>query len=137
MKSINIIMKPVYLLIPFLFLFLSCEKQQVKKPESLIGKDKMIEMLTDIHIAEATLNNRRNQDSTLQNSSSADFYYSILEKYQVADTTFEKSFIFYASNPRDFEKMYRQVMNKLNEMEQEFSGRKNDMLDLEIEKKNK
>ncbi len=112
-----------------------CDKPPIEKPEKLLSGEKMIEMLTEIHIAEAMLNNRRRDDSLIRKSTSADFYYSILDKHEVTDTIFEKSFIFYASRPRQFEKMYRQIMNNLNEMEQEFSGRKNDMLDLEIRDK--
>lgn len=93
----------------------------------------MINMLVDIHLAEATFNHMR-YDSIIRNSSSVNFYYSILEKYEVADSVFEKSFVYYASNPRSFEKMYREVMNKLSETEQGFSGRKNDVLEFEAPK---
>jgi hypothetical protein len=116
-----------------LFWIVSCDKPEVGKPENLIKEDKMIEMLKDIHLAEATFSNRRYQDTLLSKSSSANFYYSVLDKYQVPDSVFEKSFIYYASQPKKFEKMYRQVMNQLNEMEQEFSGRSNDILELEQE----
>jgi site-specific DNA-adenine methylase len=129
-------MKKIYILLTILLLSISsCDDPVVEKPEKLIPKEKMIEMLTDIHIAEATYNIRKNQDSLLHNSNSADFYYSILKKYNEPDTIFEKSYIYYASNPKNFEKMYRQVMNNLNEMEQEFSRRKNEKLDLEIREK--
>jgi hypothetical protein len=116
-----------------LFWIVSCDKPVVEKPENLIKEDKMVEMLKDIHLAEATFSNRRYQDTLLSKSSSANFYYSVLDKYQVSDSVFEQSFIYYASQPKKFEKMYRQVMNKLNEMEQEFSGRSNDILELEQE----
>lgn len=114
--------------------FFSCSKPVVEKPEVLVQEDKMIEMLTDIHLAEATFNARRHRDSLVMKSSSADFYYSILEKHQVPDSVFEQSFVFYASQPRKFEKMYRQAMNKLNEMEQEYSGRKAEPQELELER---
>lgn len=115
----------------FLFiLMMGCDKPVMEKPDNLIPEDKMIEMMADIHLAESTYKNLRNRDSIVGKSTSADFYYSVLEKYEVADSTFEKSYVFYASKPRDFEKMYRQVMNKLNEMEQSFSGRKEDLLQL-------
>lgn len=94
----------------------------------------MIEMLVDIHLAEAAFNTRRFRDSTVENSSSLNFYYSVLDKYQVADTVFENSFIYYASQPRKFEKMYRQAMNKLNEMDQEFSGRRLEPEELELQR---
>ena len=90
-------------------------------------------MLYDIHLAEATYNQMRN-DSIVRKSSSVNFYYSILAKYEVADSVFEKSFVYYASVPKNFEKMYREVMNKLGETEQGFSGRKNDILEFETPK---
>ncbi len=86
----------------------------------------MIKMLVDIHLAEATYQKMR-FDSIMKNFTSVDYYYSILEKYEVADSVFEKSFVYYASNPRQFEQMYRKVMNKLSEMEQQYSGRKEEL----------
>lgn len=86
----------------------------------------MINMLVDIHIAEATFNQMRN-DSLVKKSSSVNFYYSVLDKYQVPDSVFEQSLVFYASHPKHFEEMYRKVMNKLSEKEQEYSGRKEEL----------
>ncbi len=86
----------------------------------------MIEMLVDIHMAEATFIHMR-YDSIVKRSTSANFYYSVLEKYQIPDSVFEKSFVYYASNPKHFEEMYREVMNKLSETEQQFSGRKEEL----------
>jgi hypothetical protein len=114
--------------------FLSCSKPVVEKPEMLIEEDQMIDMLADIHLAEATFNTRRHRDSLVMKSSSADFYYSILDKYQTPDSVFEQSFVFYASQPRKFEKMYRQAMNKLNEMEQEYSGRNSEPQEFELQR---
>ena len=116
-----------------LLAFVSCDKLPIEKPKNLIKENKMIEMLVDIHIAEATYNHVR-YDSLMLHTSSADFYFSVLEKYEVQDSTFEKSFVFYASTPRQFEKMYRKVMNKLSEVEQDYSGRKNELLEFEMEK---
>jgi hypothetical protein len=114
--------------------FVACDKLPVEKPENLIKKGKMIDMLVDIHIAEATYKHMR-YDSVFRSSSSADFYYSVLEKYQVPDSVFEKSFVFYASTPKSFEKMYRKVMSKLSEKEQQYSGRKNELLEFEDDAK--
>lgn len=86
----------------------------------------MIEMLVDVHLAEATYREMQS-DSIVRNSSSANFYYSVLEKYQVPDSVFEKSFVYYASHPKKFEQMYRKVMNELSAMEQQFSGRKEEL----------
>src|SRR6056297_472365 len=125
------------LIIVTLFAAAGCDDPHMPEPERLIERGKMVEMLADIHLAEAAFNSRRHQDSIVRESSSADFYYSILDKYEVQDTVFEQSFVFYASQPRQFEKMYREAMNKLNEMEQEYSGRKNDLLDVDVQERKK
>ncbi len=119
-------------LILLIILFSACNKETTPfdKPKKLIKEKEMVNMLVDMHLAEATYNHFRN-DSTFQNLTSSVFYYSILDKYQQPDSVFEKSFVYYASNPRNFEKMYRKVMNKISEMEQEFSGRKLDPLEID------
>jgi hypothetical protein len=116
-------------------MLISCSKTPVKKPEKLLQENTMVELLVDIHMAEAAFNTRRHRDSMVVKSSSADFYYSILQKHSVQDTVFEQSLVFYASQPRKFEKMYRQVMNQLSEMDQEFSGRRDNMQELELQKR--
>lgn len=127
-------MKKLIVILFVLFIgFVSCDKLPYEKPENLIKEKKMINMLIDIHIADATYAQMR-YDSIFRNTPSSNFYYSILEKYQVPDSVFEKSMIYYSSTPKHFEEMYRKVMNKLSEIEQEYSGRKNELLELETEK---
>lgn len=125
-------------IIPIFFVILSaaygCGTTPVEKPENLIPEEKLIEMMVDVHLAEAAYNTRRNRDTLLLNSSSADFYYSVLHKHGIADSIFEKSLVFYGSQPRRFEKMYRKVMNQLTELEQEYSGRNGELQELEIQK---
>ena len=107
-----------------------CDEPIMPKPEHLIKEKQMIDMLVDIHLAEATYNKFR-YDSIMKNNSSTNFYYSVLNKYQVPDSVFEQSYVYYASVPKDFEKMYRKVMNKLSEKEQALSGRKEQLLEFE------
>jgi hypothetical protein len=129
--SSEISMKRIVIILSVIVIALvSCEKPVIEKPRHLIREKQMINMLVDFHLAEATFNHLRN-DSIVRKSSSENFYYSVLAKYQVPDSVFERSFIYYASNPRNFEKMYREVMNKLSETEQSFSGRKKDVLEFE------
>ncbi len=84
--------KLIFIFILLVFAFISCEESVVPKPENLIKEKQMIEMLADIHLAEATFTRFR-YDTTMQHSTSADFYYTILDKYQVVDSLFEKSFV--------------------------------------------
>lgn len=104
----------------------ACNTEIVEKPKKLIQEKEMIDMLVDVHLAEAVYREMQS-DSLVRNSSSANFYYSVLEKYQVPDSVFEQSFVYYASYPKKFEQMYRKVMNRLSAMEQQFSGRKEEL----------
>ena len=119
------------LLFALVVALVACDKPIMPKPKHLIKEKQMIDMLVDVHLAEATYNKFR-YDSVMRDNSSANFYASVLEKYAVPDTLFEQSYVYYASLPKKFEKMYRKVMTKLSEQEQEFSGRK-DELELEFE----
>lgn len=110
----------------------SCNDEVVPKPKHLIKENQMIDMLVDIHLAEATYNKFR-YDTIMRDNSSVNFYYAVLDKYNVQDSVFEQSFIYYASVPKNFDKMYRKVTSKLSEMEQELSGRKQDELKLKEE----
>jgi hypothetical protein len=117
------------LLFVLVFAVVACDKPIIPKPDHLIKQDQMIDMLADMHLAEATQLKFRN-DSVRKFAASVDYYYSVLAKYDVPDSVFEKSFVYYASEPKNFEKMYRKVMNQLSQMEQELSGRKQNKLDL-------
>ncbi|WP_167610192.1 DUF4296 domain-containing protein [Maribellus sediminis] len=119
------------LLFALVFAVVACDKPIMPKPKHLINEKQMIDMLVDVHLAEATYNKYR-YDSVMQDNSSANFYASVLDKYAVSDSLFEQSYVYYASLPKKFEKMYRKVLSKLSEQEQEFSGRKEE-LELEFE----
>lgn len=108
----------------------ACEEPVVKKPRKLIPRDKMVEMLTDIHIAESVFQNRRYSGEQILKFTEADFYYSILKKYNVADSVFEQSLIYYASLPIEYEKIYSRVLDKLNEMEQEQLKKQQEPVDI-------
>lgn len=127
-------MKKIFQILLFLLVFVvaACDKPIVPKPEHLIHQDKMIDMLADIHLAEATYNRYRS-DTSRTHFTSVDFYYSVLAKYEVPDSVFEKSFLYYASEPKNFEKMYRKVLSKLSETEQQLSGRKEQKLQFDDE----
>ena len=122
--------KTLIILIFILVTFVSCEKPTFEKPKHLIKENQMIDMMVDVHMAQATFTTRHNADSLIKRTTATDFYYSVLEKYNVPDSVFEKSFVYYASSPKKFEKMYRKVITKLTEKEEEYSDRPNERIDL-------
>jgi hypothetical protein len=114
-----------------LWFFAACDDEVFEKPKNLIKEKTMIDMMVDVHLAEATHFTQTYRDTTMRKLTSTDYYYSILHKYNVPDSLFERSFIYYASQPKLFEKMYRKVTNRLTEIEQEHTGRSNELLEFE------
>lgn len=114
-------MKKLSIYLIFLFLIpISCGEKWIEKPDKLITEKTMIDMLVDLHVANSMLTTRQYKNADSLKFESKDFYYSMLNKYEVADTLFEKSLLYYASYSKDYEKMYAKVLDKLNLMEQEY-----------------
>ena len=111
-------------------LFAACRDSIVEKPRKLVSRDQMIKMLVDIHLAEAVYQTGRFGSEDVGKIKESDYYYSILQKYHVADSTFENSLIYYSGKPKEFEKIYTRVLNQLNEMEQENAKKKQQPVDI-------
>ena len=65
--------KILFISLLLVFAFIACEEPVVPKPENLVKEKQMIEMLVDIHMAEATFSKFRH-DSIMKNNSSENFY---------------------------------------------------------------
>jgi len=111
--------KYIVAVLALFFVVSACDKPVVTKPKKLVPRDRMVDMLTDMHIGESIFQNRHYSAEQVIQLTEADFYYSVLKKHKVADSTFEQSLIYYSSLPNEFEKIYSRVLNKLNEMEQD------------------
>ncbi len=103
----------------FFLLMSACSEELTDKPHKLVSRDRLIDILVDIHLADAAYQTRRYINEEIKNYKESDFYYSVLKKHGVADSIFEKSLIYYAGKPKDFEKIYTRVINRLNELQQE------------------
>ena len=124
-------MKKTLLPLAVLLAFLTgCEKPVIEKPRDLVSRDKMISMLVDIRLVEAIYQTKRFSSEELRNLKEADFYYSVLKIHGVADSTFEKSLIYYSSKPKEFEKIYTRVVNRLTQMEQELEEKSQKPVDI-------
>jgi len=105
----------IILIVTILF-SLSCKKKETI-PEGVLGKDKMVDLLIDIHLAEAVYSKRYQLDLSERNFSE-DLYLSVCEKNDIDPERLEKSIFYYGKHPDQYEEIYDQVLNKLNEMEE-------------------
>ena len=97
----------------------SCYNTSVPKPDNIIAKDKFVKMMIDVYLVQG-INAGPDTVKQFKNVTQTDLYFSVLNKYSVADSVFIRSLIYYSSFPREFEKMHVQIMNNLNESELQF-----------------
>lgn len=93
----------------------SCGPSGDKPPANLIAEDKMVDILTDIHLAES-----RVSKLSLGSPDSSAIVYKRLErdifkKYKVDTSTYNTSYMYYSSRPKLLEEIYQQVVDKLQD----------------------
>ena len=110
-------------------LLTSCGEKLLDKPEDLIPKDKMINILRDITI----LNSARSTSVTVLHDYKIEPTTFVFSKYGVDSLQFVTSDKYYASLPNEYEAMYVEIEKQLdNEKEQMSEAKKiKDSLDLE------
>ena len=96
------------------FLLLSGCISEVKPPQSVLAKEKMVDILIDIHIAEAKANRIQ-----LRSYDSIQAYYKKLEadiykKHKVDSVVYRKSFTYYMDHIKQMDEIYAAVVDSLN-----------------------
>jgi len=97
----------------------SCTGTSIEKPDRLISKDEFVKMMVDVYLVQG-INLDASKPDSLKKITQTDLYFSVLKKYDVPDTVFIRSLIYYSSFPKDYEKIHTQIMNILKEKEQQF-----------------
>ncbi len=104
-------MKFKYITIVFIsVIFFNCNKQT----NDIIEKDKLVDILIDLHIADAVLSDKGYYDGNLKDSTSS-YYNYILKKHNVSRASFDNSIKYYNQNGEDYIALYEQVSSKISE----------------------
>ena len=104
------------LILLFIGLVAGCSKQTTS--DEIIDEDVFIDVLVDIHMADAILvvkGYRIHTDSTAIRL----FYNDVLIEHSVTQKQLENTFEYYTKNPKKFEKVYDQVSEKIVKLEEE------------------
>jgi hypothetical protein len=99
-----------------LIIFISCEsKTKYKKPENLIPKEEMINLLVDMHLATGTIDVKDKNDER-------DLNYMVLvyEKYQIDSARLADSNFYYISNIEEYEYIFKEVEKKLKILQEKY-----------------
>ncbi|MDR6845407.1 DUF4296 domain-containing protein [Flavobacterium granuli] len=102
-------MRKIISLFALVTLFLSCNKDLVEKPDNLIDKKVMGDILYDMSILEAL--KYQNPNSLYKNGINPKSY--IYKKYKIDSIQFVKSNAYYAADYREYKKMYDALNDRL------------------------
>lgn len=100
----------VFFLLSFLCLISCTNKEIAAVPENIIHSDTLVEVLSEIHRANAYLSLNNNGKSFDHNA----FVGNVLKKHNISKEVFDTSLNFYISNPVILDSLYDKVIAKLS-----------------------
>jgi hypothetical protein len=102
-------MRKIITLLTIVTLFVSCKEEVVNKPERLIEKDVMVDIMYDLSILEAI----RNQNPASLDTFKINSRDYIFKKYKIDSAQFAKSNVYYASDYNEYKSMFEQISKRL------------------------
>lgn len=87
-----------------------------KKDRKIIPRDDMVSVLVKIHLMDGALEiSQHNPEIAI--SDTLDAYEVVLEDYGYTRAQFDSSIQYYAKDLRKFDRMYQEILSRLNKME--------------------
>ncbi|MDT8417210.1 MAG: DUF4296 domain-containing protein [Lutibacter sp.] len=106
-----------YLFFLSIFLMACTSNTIMKKPDDLISKNQMVDLLTDMLIASGA-ENIKNADL----ERNVNYFPLVFEKYGIDSTRFKESSFYYTSQIDDYEKILKKVDERLKTLKEEFDN---------------
>lgn len=97
----------------FVFLVLSGCNSANRNKKYILEKDKMVDVMVDVHLAEAVLRNKKISGEELDKVTS-DYYSKIFSRHDVTQQQFDSSIVYYEDHIEDFNEIYEEVIVRLN-----------------------
>ena len=107
--------KHFYIVILCIFLGACTSNTIIKKPKNLIPKDQMVDLLTDMYLANAG-DNIKNIDL----KRNINYFPIIFEKYQIDTTRFKESNYYYTSRIDDYDGILAKIDTRLKALKKQF-----------------
>lgn len=102
-------------LIIYLFigiLFWSCNKPYIKKPDDLLSKSEMVDILVDLYTNQQLVNAIPSQNGNVKLDLARNSLY-ILQQHDTTHQTFEESYKYYFTDPKTFNSILENVKKEL------------------------
>ena len=88
------------------------------RPKEVLSSNKMAAVLIDLHKLDGTL---VAQGMEFQTAENVHYYEFVLEKHHVTQAIFDSSLVWYARNPKRFEKVYIKVVENITDWEKQIA----------------
>lgn len=88
------------------------KEEAVPVPDEIVEDEKMVDVLVDLHLIEASLSLNMLEDQRAARDTSE--FYDPYKKHNVPKKAFDESFQYYASKPEALNAIYEEVMNRIN-----------------------
>ncbi len=105
-------------ILAFIILLSACSgnRGEIDVPADIIPRDTMISALVDMHLIEGAKAGQKVMGDTVKINI---YYAKLYQKYGVTEKEYEKSFRFYSEHPEAMNKMYQEVIERLNKIQME------------------
>lgn len=115
-------------IIILLFLNLSsCQFLIGKNDGNILKPEKMVDLLAEVHIAEAMALEEKIADVHLKNLIQKAYFQSVLDKNKISKEQFDATVLYYNQHPDLYLELYEKVMIKLTEDEALLNGDKKEL----------
>ena len=109
-------MKNIFIIVCALLVFHSC-KEEVKEqiPPGILPQNKMISVLTDLQLVEATIQLNSMAISDSSRKIAEGYYKYVFDKNRITAIQFDSSFRYYSSRPKELSAVYDSVLARLSQ----------------------
>jgi len=90
-------------------------------PENMLTKDQMVDILTDLQLAEGILTFRRIEKLPVTNYGES-LYNKVIEEHHITRHQLQENIDFYNNDPKLMEKIYEEVLARLTKMQSELNA---------------
>jgi hypothetical protein len=94
-----------------------CRPEKEKTPPGLIGREAMVQLLADLHLAQALAQSQADVNDPAEAKKA--YYQAVLKKHGISYSRFKKSMDHYATHPEALTVIYDQVIEELSRRQAE------------------
>lgn len=104
-----------FILIAATLFTVSCKRDPL--PKDAIKKSKFIDVMVDVHLAESLIDSKTSHK--MDSLDSRSLYLTVLKKHKVTEEQMVTTTLYYSRNPKEYDKVYVEILAKLNAMMEE------------------